>query len=113
MSVAKERVRVLSKVKAIEPTAGGVVYWMSRDQRVQDNWALHHAKALAAKHEVGLSVVFCLVPGFLGATMRMYGFMLKGLVEVEKELQALGIPFRLLLGNAQETLPEFVKRHNA
>ena len=73
----KERVRTLSKVKSVEAAPGGIVYWMSRDQRVQDNWALHHAQALAKKHGVGLSVVFCLVPEFLGATMRMYGFMLK------------------------------------
>ena len=73
----KERVRTLSEVKTIDPSPGGVVYWMSRDQRVQDNWALYHAQALAKKHGVGLSVVFCLVPGFLGATLRMYGFMLK------------------------------------
>eukprot|EP00966_Prymnesium_polylepis_P243706 5635873-Prymnesium_polylepis.1 len=115
-SVAKERVRCLSDTKSVEPahsSGGGVVYWMSRDQRVQDNWALLHAQALAKKHEVGLSVVFCLVPSFLGATMRMYGFMLKGLKEVESELRSLGIPFRLLLGEAKEVLPAFVERHRA
>lgn len=35
-----KRVRTLSQCKAIASPAGkgGVVYWMSRDQRVQDNW---------------------------------------------------------------------------
>ena len=110
--MSKERVRVLSTVKKIEPRQGGVVYWMSRDQRVQDNWALLHAQALAKKHSVGLSVVFCLVPSFLGATHRMFDFMLKGLAEVESELRTLGIPFRLLNGLAKDVLPAFSERHS-
>ena len=58
---------------------GGVVYWMSREQRVQDNWALLHAHELAMKNRVGLSVIFCIAPSFLGATMRHYDFLLRGL----------------------------------
>ncbi len=27
-----------------------VAYWMSRDQRVQDNWALLHAQSIAVQH---------------------------------------------------------------
>ena len=63
--VRSERVRTLSAVKQLKPSPGGVVYWMSRDQRVQDNWALLHARDLALQHGVPLSVVFCLVPHFL------------------------------------------------
>ena len=96
-----------------------MLYWMSRDQRVRDNWALLHAQETAAarllptkpcRTRVGnrewrnrprtptqdpsthlacllhvvqargapLAVVFNLVPGFLGATIRQYGFMLSG-----------------------------------
>eukprot|EP00965_Chrysotila_dentata_P081147 2678778-Pleurochrysis_carterae.AAC.3 len=79
MVVAGNRVRALSKVSSVGSNAGGVVYWMSRDQRVQDNWALLHARSLALSHGVGLSVVFCLVPTFSEATIRHYGFMLRGL----------------------------------
>jgi len=32
-------------------------------------------------------------------------------VQVEEECEALGIPFYLLRGNAQETIPEFVQQH--
>jgi deoxyribodipyrimidine photo-lyase len=56
---------------------------MSRDQRVADNWALLFAQELGLKRKVPLAVVFCLVPGFLEATIRHYGFRLKGLREVE------------------------------
>lgn len=43
----------------------GVAYWMSRDQRVQDNWSLIYAQKLALEHKVPLFVVFCLLPKFL------------------------------------------------
>ena len=97
-STLAKRVRTLSHCKSVgaPPGKGGVVYWMSRDQRVQDNWALHHARALALKHQVGLSVIFCLVPTFHEATIRQFGFMLRGLAEVETELRSLGIPFQCL-----------------
>ena len=55
-----------------------VLYWMSRDQRVCDNWALVHAFHVSVARRVPLLVCFCLVPKFLEATERQYGFMLKG-----------------------------------
>jgi len=85
---------------------------MSRDQRVQDNWALIHARDLAEEHKLPLCVVFCLVPQFLQGTMRHYGFMLRGLEEVERDLKALRIPFALLKGSPVDTLSGFVIEHN-
>ncbi|WAR28769.1 PHR-like protein [Mya arenaria] len=80
----KKRVRVLSKAKDFPDDCKGVVYWMSRDQRVQDNWAMLYAQKLALKLEVPLHVCFCLVPRFLEATIRHFNFMLEGLKEVEQ-----------------------------
>jgi len=57
-----------------------VLYWMSRDQRAADNWALLFARELAKKTDSSLIVAFYLVPGFLGAAGRQYRFMLNGLV---------------------------------
>ncbi|XP_013418542.1 deoxyribodipyrimidine photo-lyase-like [Lingula anatina] len=108
----KKRVRVLSTAKEFQEECDGVIYWMSRDQRVQDNWAMLYAQRLALKMEVPLHVVFCLVPKFLEATIRQYGFMLKGLQEVEQECGRLGIMFHLLTGYAKEVLPDFVKCNN-
>ncbi len=93
--------------------SGPIVYWMSRDQRVSDNWALLYAQELALQNKQPLIVVFNLVPQFLGATIRQYGFMLKGLEEVEKELKDHNIPFVLLLGDPTETIPDFVKSNSA
>lgn len=91
------------------PGKGPVVYWMSRDQRVRDNWALLAAREDAAWRERGLAVVFCLAPEFLGATRRAYDFLLRGLREVEDGLRRLRIPFRLLEGDPATTLPTFLR----
>ncbi|KAJ8310533.1 hypothetical protein KUTeg_012398 [Tegillarca granosa] len=105
----KKRVRVLTKAKDFSEDSNGVLYWMSRDQRVQDNWAFLYAQRLAMKLEVPLHVCFCLVPKFLEATIRHYGFMLNGLKEVEQECTELDISFHLLIGHAKDVLPGFVK----
>lgn len=108
----KKRVRVLTKQEDFSESSNGVVYWMSRDQRVQDNWALLYAQRLALKLEAPLHVCFCLVPAFLEANIRHFGFMLKGLAGIEKECRELGIPFHLLQGQAKTVLPQFVKDNN-
>ena len=48
------------------PPSGAVIYWMSRDQRAHDNWALLHAAQLAAASGAPLHVAFCLQRSFLG-----------------------------------------------
>jgi len=56
---------------------------MSRDQRIHDNWALLFAQQQVIEYQENLFVVFTLTPAFLNATWRKYGFMMKGLQEVE------------------------------
>ena len=91
---------------------GLVVYWMSRDQRVEDNWALLYAQELALQMKAPLAVIFCLVPQFLNATLRQYSFMLRGLEQVEKSLKDLKIPFFLLRGWPKGEIPKFVVESN-
>ena len=79
-----QRVRVLKP--AGNALTGPVVYWMSRDQRAADNWALLHAQQQAINRKQPLTVVFCLVTDFLQATLRQYGFMVRGLLETFAEL---------------------------
>ncbi len=86
--------------------SGPVVYWMQRDQRVKDNWALVHAYNRAVHEGVPLVVIFCLVPNFSEAAIRQYGFMLKGLKQVEKDFKRLNIPFYLLTGEPTEEIPK-------
>lgn len=81
---------------------------MQRDQRVHDNWALLYAQQIALEKKVPLYIVFNLVPNFLDATIRQYGFMLKGLEQVEHELKRFNISFLLLSGNPEIEIPKFV-----
>jgi deoxyribodipyrimidine photo-lyase len=92
---------------------GAVVYWMQRDQRVNDNWALVYAQEQARTRGVPLHVVFNLVPVFGMTTFRHYDFMLRGLSETEVALRALGIPFHLLRGLPTESIPTFVAQLGA
>lgn len=92
------------QLKSGEQGQGPVIYWMSRDQRAQDNWALVHAQDLALAAQAPLVVAFCLAPAFLGATARQYDFMLTGLEQAATQLAALNIPLVLLLGEPQDTL---------
>ena len=77
---------------------------MSRDQRVQDNWALLFARQTALELGARLTVAFCLTEGFMGAPLRHYHFMIEGLKEVEQECRELDIGFRLLKGE-YKTVP--------
>jgi deoxyribodipyrimidine photo-lyase len=103
------RMRRLNKNGSEGP--GPVLYWMSRDQRARDNWALIYAQKVALQKKIPLLVVFCLVPAFLGAAMRQYGFMLKGLQELEKSLLQKNIAFKLLWGSPQKELVRIVKKY--
>jgi deoxyribodipyrimidine photo-lyase len=78
---------------------------MSRDQRVRDNHGLLRAAELAGELGTHVEVVFCLLDRCGAASRRHFEFMLGGLEEIERDLLALGIGFRLLLGDAVELLP--------
>jgi deoxyribodipyrimidine photo-lyase len=86
---------------------------MSRDQRAADNWALLHAQREALARGVPLVTAFCLAPVFLGAALRQYGFMLRGLAETERALRDLAIGFVLLRGDPGREVPAFARRIGA
>jgi deoxyribodipyrimidine photo-lyase len=94
-SFNKKRVRVLTEVKEFPENSNGILYWMSREQRIQDNWALLYAQKLALKQNMPLYVCFCMVPTFLNATYRHYYFMLEGL----KEVKQVGFKIKILFFN--------------
>jgi deoxyribodipyrimidine photo-lyase len=108
--INEKRIRLLQKGNE---TNGPIVYWMSRDQRVHDNWALLFAQKLASEKKRSLVVIFNLVPDFLEATIRQYGFMLKGLLEVEAELSKYNIPFYFTIGKPEEEIPNLLKKLGA
>lgn len=92
---------------------GPVIYWMGRDQRADDNWALIYAVEEANDKGVPLSVVVCLAPDDLGATLRQFHFMIGGLRHLEPKLQQSGIGFYLLEGLPGIEMPTFLHRMGA
>ncbi len=103
----------LHKIQEGVPGNGPVVYWMSRDQRVGDNWALIHAQETALQMERPLVAIFCLSTSFLGAAARQYLFMLEGLAEVEKGLGRLDVDFILLFGRPGDRIPRYLENVDA
>lgn len=96
--VQSGRIRVVKQGSG--PLVGPVVYWMFRDQRIRDNWALIHAVDEANKANVPVAIAFNLFDQFLGAKARQLGFMLRGLEKLQGNLQStLQIPFFLFQVN--------------
>lgn len=113
-AVNKARVRVLKNGALPQsPSHGPVVYWMSRDQRAQDNWALLHAASTAAGAGVPLCVCFNLLASFHNAGARHFGFMLRGLETTAGRLAELGVPFFLVRGDAATSVPALCTRLGA
>ena len=107
------RGRLLTQNENLPEKGDCVVYWMARDQRADDNWALLYAKGVADARKVPLKVVFNLVPKFLDATIRQYGFMIKGLTETEGDLRSRNIPMHLTMGDPVVNIAQFLREHNA
>ena len=101
-NVNRKRIRILNKITFSKK--GAVTYWMSRDQRVEDNWALLFASEHARQHNVPLLVFFTFDPQYSRANLRHFDFMIKGLQRVEKQLQEANIPFFVSLGNPVELI---------
>lgn len=100
----------LSRVLALKNSRNSgecIVYWISREQRVNNNFALSLAQNLAKKRFKKLVVVFTLANSFLGSSLRQYSFMLDGLIELEQALKKINIPFVMLCGNPPQALNSF------
>lgn len=80
-----------------------VVYWMNRDCRVHDNWALLYAIEQAESRKVPLFVVYNLVRSYLGGGTRQWDFKVKGLQEAEEHLEKLNVPFFVLVDESPES----------
>ncbi|MFZ1626716.1 MAG: deoxyribodipyrimidine photo-lyase [Candidatus Moraniibacteriota bacterium] len=98
MSVKRERIRNINEVPIGE---GPVVYWMNREIRTKDNWALLYAQELALEKKVPLIVVYNLVLGFLGGGYRQWSFKIGGLKEVEATLAKKNTSFFLVVDRGE------------
>jgi deoxyribodipyrimidine photo-lyase len=104
------RLRILKEAIS---NPGPVIYWMNRDQRVDDNWALLDAQAKAIELKQPLVVVFCLskkmntISG--SKNNKQFLFMKQGLLVVRDQLNKLNIPYIVRNGDADIELPKIIK----
>lgn len=106
-TIDQERSRLLRKG---QPGDGPVVYWMSRDQRAHDNWALLYAQERALALHKDVAVVFCIDLDYPAANLRHFAFLLRGLEEVQRTLEKAAIGFHLLPGTPDIVLPPFFEK---
>ncbi len=96
---------------------GPVVYWMDRDMRIHDNWALIHAQSVAIQQKVPLLIVYNLVVNFLHGGYRQWDFKLRGLQEIQQFCTEKNIPFFLITDTTGKQTPEqiveFCNQHTA
>ena len=108
------RLRILKEAIS---NPGPVIYWMNRDQRVDDNWALLDAQAKAIELKQPLVVVFCMskkmntISG--SKNNKQFLFMKQGLLVVREQLNKLNIPFIVRNGEADIELPKIIKEIKA
>lgn len=118
MHIRPERIRDV-RSNVIGPsiptgTRGPVIYWIQRDRRAHDNWALLYALSVhraLGEASTGIRVCFCLPPNFLASTLRQYDFKIRGFQELEQELSGYGIHFDFILGQPDEELPPYLNSH--
>lgn len=101
----------IQKIKESKAKKGPVLYWMTRDQRVYDNWSLLFAQKIAKENNMPLMVMFCFNPSYIHAGLRHYDFLITGLLKVERQLKELNIPFYLLTGVPRLVIPEFINKY--
>ncbi len=70
-----------------------VLYWMQQSQRVHYNHALMRASYWSINLDLPLVVYFGLTDEYPESNLRHHMFMLEGLMQVEEDLQQLGIKF--------------------
>ncbi|MDR3565776.1 MAG: deoxyribodipyrimidine photo-lyase [Negativicutes bacterium] len=87
--------------------SGSIIYWMRREQRVRDNWALLFAQEQAVALGQEMHVLFCINITQERMAERQTDFLLCGLAQVEAELRPLHIPFTILLGDPGEEIPRW------
>lgn len=105
--------RRIKQLNAKDFASGSVLYWMNRDCRVHDNWALLRAQKVAKEHNAPFVVVYNLELGFLGGSLHQHTFKIEGLQEVEKELKEKNIPFAVISGtDTHEDLVSWIKEND-
>jgi deoxyribodipyrimidine photo-lyase len=114
MTILESRSRLLN-TKPILP--GPIVYWMNRDMRLHDNWALITAQAIAIQQKQPLVIIFCLFDHFGSAKNHpedlMFNRMKQGLKIVRDQAKQAQISFYVLHGETVKRIQSFLSEIKA
>jgi len=114
MNTLESRGRLLNHKPA---TLGPVVYWMNREMRLEDNWALIYAQTQAKERQQPCLVIFSLFHHFESSKNLendpMFHRMKMGLKLVVKQAKDKGLPFYILHGDTITTIQTFLKKVQA
>ena len=87
-----------------------VLYWMQAAQRCEYNHALEYAIEQANQVNLPVVALFCLMDDYPEANLRHYHFMLQGLQETQRALQAQGIQMVVFHGPPEIGVPQYGKQ---
>ncbi len=110
--------RIAPSTKATQPgvsQSGSVVYWMSRDIRTRNNWALLYAQEQALARKVALTVVFAIRQDLIKhhGTTRLLVSLQQGLLDVSAELANHAIGLAILIGDPPKMVADFAQAQQA
>lgn len=101
----------IQKQNTLEYSSGKILYWMNRDMRLKDNWALLRAQELAKEYKDELIVCYNLDPKFLGGTLRQLDFKIKALKELHTDFEKHTIAFYVLVDSDIGCVVDFIQKH--
>lgn len=110
MKVDKKRVRLIHA--GSRQGKGAVMYWMNRELRIADNWALLYAAERAKALQRPLTVLYNLDPSFLSGGSRQHLWKVRSLQEIENILQRKNITLHLVVGKGVRDITSFIKKHD-
>ena len=91
---------------------GSILYWMNRDQRLNDNHALSFAQSLATDKKKPLIIYFGLDLSINKHNNRQLQFLVQGLEILENKLNKLNIPLIAKTGATIKELINIVKKYD-
>lgn len=86
------------------------LYWMQAAVRARTNLALDWAVARSDELDLPLMVVFCLVDDFPNASPAHYRYLIEGLEEARRDLEAKGIRLAVFRGSPPRILGELASK---
>ena len=104
-----ERIRKLNDLE-VNSSGKSVLYWMDRQRRFEDNWALYAAFKKAEELNVCLEILYVIPDKFMDANLRTYDFMLKGLQETAEMAYSRGINLKVVVGDVVDEVLNFCKQ---